>query len=253
LEEQIACEGPGTIAAVMFESIVGSGGVYLAPPGYMEGVRALCDRHGILMIIDEVMTGFGRTGKFWGFQNYDVVPDIVTGAKGLTGAYLPLSMVAVRHEIKEHFENNPLGWGSTFQAHPVALAVAYETLKYILEHDLVSRAKHVIEPIIEANMQLLVAKHDSVARGRYIGAFGCLDIVDPRTNRPIQAFDGSGCTQPEAVAAFRAAFRANGLYGFLRLPVFHCAPALVIEPEELEDGFRRADRALEVLGQALTR
>lgn len=250
LEEQIACEGPGTIAAVMFESVIGSGGVHLAPKGYMEGVRALCDKHGILMICDEVMVGFGRTGKLWGFENYDIVPDIVTSAKGLTGAYLPLSMVAVRSHIKEHFETNALGWGATFHAHPVSMAAGYECVKFMLEHELVSHAKNVIEPIMKEQIGRLVAKYDSVARGRAIGAFGCVDLVDPRTGAPVQSFDGSNCTNPEAVNSFRAALRQNGLYGFVRPPMFHCAPALVIQPDELEDGFSRADKALEVFDRA---
>jgi len=250
LEEQIVCEGPGSIAAVMFESVIGSGGVHMAPKGYMEGVRALCDKYGILMICDEVMSGFGRTGKFWGFQNYDVVPDIVTSAKGLTGAYLPLSMVAVRSHIKEHFETNALGWGATFHAHPVALAAGYECVKYMLERDLVSHAKNVIEPIIEEEIARIVDKYASVARGRCVGAFGCFDLVDPRMGEPVQNFDGSNCTNPDAVSAFRAALLANGLYGFVRPPMFHCAPALVISPEELKDGFRRADRALQVFDEA---
>jgi len=253
LEEQIACEGPGTIAAVMFESVIGSGGVHKAPKGYMEGVRALCDKYGILMICDEVMVGFGRTGKLWGFQHYDIVPDIVTSAKGLTGAYLPLSMVAVRSHIKEHFETQPLGWGATFHAHPVSLAAGYECLKFMLERELVGHAKQVIEPIMKEEIARLVEKHDVVARGRALGAFGCVDLVDPRTGAPVQNFDGSECSHPGAVATFRAALRKNGLYGFVRPPMFHCAPALVIQPDELRDGFARADRALEEFGQAFFR
>lgn len=251
LEEQIMCEGPTSIAAVMFESVIGSGGVHTAPKGYMEGVRALCDKYGILMICDEVMVGFGRTGTLWGFQNYDIIPDIVTSAKGLTGAYLPLSMVAVRSHIKEYFETHPLGWGATFHAHPVSLAAGYECVKFMLEQDLVGHAKNVIEPIMREQIQGLVSKYASVARGRALGAFGALDLIDPSTGEPIQSFDGSNCKHPAAVAAFRSALRANGIYGFIRPPVFHCAPALVIKPEELEDGFRRVDKALEVFDTAV--
>lgn len=251
LEEQIACEGPGSIAAIMFESVIGSGGVHLAPAGYMQGVRKLCDKYGIVMICDEVMVGFGRTGKLWGFEHYDIIPDIVTSAKGLTGAYLPLSMVAVRSHIKEHFEAQPLGWGATFQAHPVSLAAGYECIKYMLEHDLVNRVKTTIEPIMVEEIGRLVETYPSVARGRVVGAFGCVDLVEPSTGAPIQNFDGSDCSNPAAVAKFRAALRANGLFGFVRPPMFHCAPALVIEPEELRDGFRRADRALHVFDDAL--
>mmetsp|Transcript_36320 Transcript_36320/g.104363 ORF Transcript_36320/g.104363 Transcript_36320/m.104363 type:complete len:493 (-) Transcript_36320:177-1655(-) len=244
LEEQIQCEGPTTIAAMMFESVIGSGGVHLAPKGYMEGVRALCDKYGILLICDEVMVGFGRTGKFWGFQHYDILPDIVTSAKGLTGAYLPLSMVATRSHIKDYFETNALGWGATFQAHPVSLAAGYECVKFMLEKDLVGHAKNVIEPIMKEELDKLVGKYASIARSRCSGAFGCMDLVDPRSGVPVQNFDGSNSTHPTAVSTLRAALRANGIIGFVRPPMFHCAPALVIQPDELRDGFRRVDFAL---------
>merc|ERR1740123_321385 len=246
LEEQILCEGPSTIAAMMIESVIGSGGVYLAPKGYMEGVRALCDRYGIVMICDEVMVGFGRTGRFWAFQHYDVVPDIVTSAKGLTGAYAPLSMVAARRHLREHFEARPVGWGATFHAHPVSLTTGYECVKFMLEHDLVERARTVIEPILREQLEALVAKYDSVAASRCVGAFGCLDLVDPRTGAPVQGFDGSNCSHPEAVAALKSTLVQNGIYGFIRPPKLHCAPALVITPEDLIDGFRRVDEALGV-------
>jgi len=245
LEEQLMCEGPQTVAAIMLESIIGSGGVHTAPAGYMEGVRALCDKFGILMISDEVMVGFGRTGKLWGFQHYDFLPDIVTSAKGLTGAYMPLSMVACRSHIKEFFEKNPLGWGATFHAHPVCMAAGYEVVKYMLDKDLVGHAKNVIEPVMREGLEHLAAKYDSVARSRCIGAFGCLDLIDPSTGLPIQSFDGSNCSKPDAVAVFRAALRENGIIGLVRPPLFHCAPALVIQEEEFREAFRAVDRALE--------
>ena len=125
LEEQILNEGPENIASIVMESIVGAGGCLVMPDGYMQGIRALCDEYGILMHVDEVMVGFGRTGKLFGFQNYDgVMPDIVSSAKGISGAAIPFSMTACSEEIMEFFEDKPLGWGSTYQAHPVAMAVA---------------------------------------------------------------------------------------------------------------------------------
>lgn len=251
LEEQIMSEGPHTVAAIMLESIVGSGGVHMAPKGYMEGVRRLCDKYGIVFICDEVMVGFGRTGKFWGFQHYDMLPDIVTSAKGLTGAYLPLSMVAVRAPIRDFFRQAPMGWGATFQAHPVAMAAGYECVKYLLEQELVAHARDNLEPIMREQVSRMAAKYDSVAGGRALGAFACLDLVDPKDGAPIQNFDGSGCRSMEAVAALRGAFRENGLIGFLRPPSFHCAPPLVIKQSELEDGWERADRTLAVFDAAL--
>ncbi|CAE8584343.1 unnamed protein product, partial [Polarella glacialis] len=148
LEEQFLAEGPESIAAVLLESIVGAGGVLVPPDGYMTGVRSLCDKYGVLLILDEVMVGFGRTGKFYGFQHFEgVIPDIVTSAKGLTGSFLPLAMVGVRQKIKDHFWKNPVGWGATYHAHPVALACAYETVKYFMKEDVIGNVQKM-EPIM---------------------------------------------------------------------------------------------------------
>jgi len=245
LEEQIICEGPATIAAVMFESITGSAGVYLNPPGYMEGVRALCTKYDILMICDEVMVGFGRTGKMWGFQHYDIQPDILTSAKGLTGAWMPCSMVAVSSKIKSWFEVNPLGWGSTFHAHPMNLAVAYASVKHMLDTDLIGHVKNNIEPVMLKEVSKIVEKYDCVGQGRVLGGFACVDLLDTRSGLPIQEFSGKNCSHPEAVLTLRKELLNNGLIGFVRPPKFHCAPPLVITPEELEEGFVRANRALD--------
>eukprot|EP00968_Pinguiococcus_pyrenoidosus_P024734 scaffold5013_cov273-Pinguiococcus_pyrenoidosus.AAC.10 len=176
LEEQILMEGPQTIAAVLLESIVGAGGTLLPTKGYMEGVRALCDKYNILYIADEVMVGFGRTGKLWGFQHYDgLVPDIVTSAKGLSAAYMPLAVVGMKQEIKEFFEANALGWGATYQAHPVALACAYECVKHLLKEDLAGNAAR-LESVMVEEIGRLVDTHPSVRQGRAAGLFGCIDL-----------------------------------------------------------------------------
>merc|ERR1712176_609743 len=160
LEEQIRMEGPETIAAIMLESVTGSGGVLVTPKGYMEGVRALCDKYSILLVLDEVMVGFGRTGKFWGFQHFDgVIPDIMTSAKGLSAAYLPISVVGMRQKIKDYFMDQPLGWGATFANHPVAMACAYECVKHTVKHDLTAHAA-ALEPVMVEEMSRLVEKHN---------------------------------------------------------------------------------------------
>lgn len=247
LEEQIIYEGPQTIAAVLIESVIGSGGAVAHPRGYLEGVRALCDEHGILYIADEVMVGFGRTGKLWGFQHADgVLPDLVTSAKGLSAAYMPLSMVGMRQPIKDFFEEQPLGWGATYQAHPVALACAYEVVKHMLDTDVVGNAKR-LEPVMHECMQTLLDTHPTVRQARALGLFGCLDLVDAK-GAYIQPLHGPS---PPAVGAFRQAMRDEGIYGLLRTPFVHCAPPLVINEEELRDGFARVDRALDVLDRAV--
>jgi len=213
----------------------------------VQGIRALCDKYGILYIADEVMVGFGRTGKFWGFQNYPgVVPDIVTSAKGLSAAYMPLAMVAMRQPIKDFFENEPLGWGATYQAHPVPLACGYECVKYLLENDLPGRAK-ALEPVMTEGITALVEKHPSVRQGRALGLFGCLDLVNADGQYVQQV---SGPAAPASLV-LKQAMLDEGLFGLFRSPFVHCAPPLVISEDELRDGFERLDRALDKFDAAI--
>jgi adenosylmethionine-8-amino-7-oxononanoate aminotransferase len=243
LEEQIHMEGPSTIAAIMLESIVGAGGVLVTPKGYMEGVRALCDKYDILLILDEVMVGFGRTGKFWGFQHFEgVIPDILTSAKGLSAAYLPIAVVGVRQKIKDYFMDHPMGWGATFANHPVAMACAYECVKHTIKSDLPGKSA-AMETIMVEEMQRLVEKHRSVRQARAIGLFGCLDLVGPDGNK-LQAYQDAPSKKTQS---FRKAMFDNGLWGLFRPPLLHCAPPLVINEEELRDGFARLDAALTAL------
>jgi len=243
LEEQIRMEGPDTIAAIMLESIVGAGGVLVTPKGYMEGVRALCDKYNILLILDEVMVGFGRTGKTWGYQHFDgVIPDIFTSAKGLSAAYMPIAVVGVRQKIRDFFMDNAMGWGATFANHPVAMACAYECVKHTIKEGLVDRAA-AMEPIMVEGMQHIVENHPSVRQARAIGLFGCLDLVGEDGNC-LQEYQ-----QPQSsrTQAFRKAMFENGLWGLFRPPLLHCAPPLIITEPELRDGFERLDKALKTL------
>merc|ERR1719221_717981 len=245
LEEQIVSEGPSTIAAIMLESVPGSAGVLIPAVGYMEGVRALCNKYDILMICDEVMTGFGRTGEMFAFQHYDgVIPDIFTSAKGLTGSWQPLSVVGVRQKIKDFFWDKPSGWGSTFQAHPVALACGYASLKHMLDQDILGNVRNTIQPILIEELDRLVKKYPHVKQARVMGAFGCMDLQDPSTGERVMEL---GKPMTADMIKFKKAFNAEGLIGFLRPPQVHCAPPLIINEEELRQGFQRLDRALSVL------
>lgn len=184
LEEQILNEGPDTIAMVQFESVIGGGGVLVPPRGYMAGVRAMCDKYDILMHCDEVMVGFGRTGQLFGFQNYEgVIPDIVTAAKGITSAALPLSMTACRKHIMEAFEDKPLGWGSTYQGHPVAMACAYENVKYLIKNDVIGHVQR-LAPVFENAMKEIADNHPCIKQYRSIGMFGCFDTHLPDGSNP---------------------------------------------------------------------
>jgi taurine---2-oxoglutarate transaminase len=247
LEEQILNEGPDSIASIVMEPIVGAGGCLIMPPGYMQGIRAICDKYGILMHVDEVMVGFGRTGKLFGFETYEnVLPDIVTAAKGISGSFLPLSMMACSEPIMEYFENQPLGWGSTYQAHPVAMAASYEVVKYLIQNDIVGHVQS-LAPLFADEMQRLANAHPSVKQVRAIGLFGCLDVQDSAGNNPKLQHEAAH----EAFYKYKTAFAENGLVGIHRYPHIHCAPPLVINEEELLDGFQRLDRALHVLDDAL--
>lgn len=247
LEEQILNEGPDTIAMVQFESVVGGGGVLVPPPGYMQGVRAICDKYNILMHCDEVMVGFGRTGQLFGFQNYDgVIPDIVTAAKGITAAALPLSMTACRKHIMEAFEDKPLGWGSTYASHPVALACAYENVKFLIKEDVIGHVQR-LAPVFESCMKDIAENHPSIKQYRSIGLFGCFDAHLPDGSNP----QLQHTPVDKAFVEYKKAYTANGLIGLLRPPHMHVAPPLVISEEELRDGFDRQDKALYALDEAL--
>eukprot|EP00439_Symbiodinium_sp_Y106_P035523 s1147_g4.t1 len=212
-----------TLSESAEESIVGAGGVLVPPEGYMEGLRALCDKYDILLICDEVMVGFGRTGHFFGFQHFEgVVPDIVTSAKGLTASFMPLSMVGVRQKIKDYFMTHPIGWGSTFHAHPVALACAYETVKYVLKENVLENVRN-----LEPELQKLTLKHASVRQARAVGLFGCLDLQTPIG----QAVQRLGEPSPPAVQSLRKAMFDNGLFSLFRPPLLHCSPPLIINED----------------------
>lgn len=247
LEEQILFEGPDLIASIVMESIIGAGGCLIMPNGYMQGIRALCDKYGILMHCDEVMVGFGRTGKLFGFQHYEgVMPDIVACAKGISGSAIPMSMTACSEEIMEFFQDKPIGYGSTYQAHPTAMAAAYENVKYLLKEDIVGRVQR-LAPVHEREMQRLMTKYECIKQYRAVGLFGCLDV---------QKKDGSitklqHLPPHEAFNKYKKAFTANGLVGLHRYPHIHCAPPLCITEEELLDGFKRLDNAICVLNEAL--
>jgi taurine--2-oxoglutarate transaminase len=177
LEEVIINENPATIAAIMVETISGSSGVLLNPPEVMHGIRALCDKYHILLILDEVMVGFGRTGEMFSFQMFPgLVPDIFTCAKGLSGSFLPLSAVGMRKDIQDYFRTNALGWGTTYQAHPVSCICGYEVIRYMIEKDVCGHVRKM-EPIMHKHMDKLIQKHNSLRQGRIKGLFGAFDLV----------------------------------------------------------------------------
>jgi taurine--2-oxoglutarate transaminase len=243
LEEVIQLEGPHTIAAFILEPVTGTNGVLIPPPGYLEGVRALCDKHGILMIADEVMSGFGRTGRWFAVDHWNVVPDLMTMAKGLTSAYVPLGAVGMRRTIADHFDDRVFYGGLTYSSHPLACAAALATLAVYEQDGLIDRARRMGE-VMSGLMRELSDRHPSVGACRNIGLFGIVELVKSRaTMEPLAPFNG---TSPEMQALGRE-LRAGGLYTMVRWNSFFTNPPLSITEAELRDGFAIIDRALSVV------
>jgi taurine--2-oxoglutarate transaminase len=247
LEEVIQLEGAHTIAAFILETVTGTNGVLVPPEGYLQGVRALCDKHGILMIADEVMTGFGRTGAWFAVDHWNVVPDLITMAKGLTSAYVQLGAVGMRRRIADHFKDVPFPGGLTYNSHPLACATALAVIGVMKEDNLVARARQRGALLAEL-LRDLEARHPSVGAVRSIGLFGIVELVRNRATRePMASFNG---TSPE-MAALGTFFRQEGLYTFVRWNYFFTNPPLSIAEAELHEGFAIIDRALAITDEAV--
>jgi len=242
LEEVIQYEGPDSIAAIMMESVTGTNGIIIPPEGYMQGVRALCDKYGIVMIVDEVMSGFGRTGKWFAVEHWDVVPDIITMAKGLTSAYAPLGAVAMKPEIAAAFNETAFESGLTYTSHPISLAAALANISVIREDKLVERAAGM-GPVLKRMLTDLGEAHPSIGEIRSIGLFGIIELVkDRETKEPMAPWNTSS---PE-MAALRKHCLDNGLFLYTHWHTVLIIPPLIITEEQLKAGFEILDKALEI-------
>jgi len=247
LEEVIVLEGAHTIAGFILESVTGTNGILVPPDGYMQGVRALCDKYGILMIVDEVMAGFGRTGKWFAIEHWNVVPDLITMAKGLTSAYVQLGAVGVRRPIANHFGKSPFPGGLTYNSHPLACAAALAAIDVMEQDGLVERARTGGERMARMLAEL-ADRHPSVGAVRSIGLFGVVELVRNRQKRtPMAPFNG---TSPEMTELGKF-FRQEGLYTFVRWNYFFTNPPLSITEAELREGFAIIDRALMITDKAV--
>jgi len=247
LEEVIQLEGPHSIAAFILEPVTGTNGVLIPPDGYLQGVRALCDKYGILMIADEVMSGFGRTGAWFAVDHWGVVPDLITIAKGLTSSYIPLGAVGLRRHLADHFKDKAFPGGLTYSSHPVACAAALATLAVYEEDGLIAKAKQTGELLRSLHADL-AARHPSVGATRSIGLFGVIELVRNRqTMEPIAPFNG---TSPE-MTALAAFFRAQGLFTFVRWNYFFTNPPLIITEDQLREAFAIIDRGLDITDKAV--
>lgn len=240
LEEVIQLEGADTIAAIIMEPVVGTNGVLVPPDGFIQGVRALCDAYGILLIADEVMAGFGRTGRWFSIEHWNVVPDLMTMAKGLTSAYVPLGAVGMRRRIADHFRERVFAGGLTYNSHPLACACALATIAVYEEDRLIERAAEMGR-VMARMLDDLQRRHPCVGAVRSIGLFGIVELVrNRRTREPMAPFNG---TSPEMQALSRF-FRDEGLYTLVRWNTFFTNPPLCISEAELAEAFAIIDKGL---------
>jgi taurine--2-oxoglutarate transaminase len=240
LEEIIQLEGPQNIAAFFLETVTGTNGILIPPDGYLQGVRELCTKHGILMVCDEVMAGFGRTGEWFAVNHWNVVPDLMTMAKGLTSAYVPMGALGMRRAIADHFKDKVFWGGLTYNSHPLGCAAALATLQVYEEDDMIGNARRM-GPIMAQHLEALAAKHECVGAHRSLGLFGMMELVrDPRTKEPLAPF---GQTSAET-RRLGALLREEGLYTFVRWHTVFTNPPLCVTEEQLREGFAMIDRAL---------
>jgi len=247
IEEIIQLEGPQTIAGFILETVTGTNGILIPPDGYMQGVRKLCDKYGILMIADEVMAGFGRTGEWFAINHWNVVPDLICMAKGLTSSYLPLGAVGMRHHIAQHFQDKVFFGGLTYNSHPMGCAAALATIRVYEDDRLIDNAKKM-GGVMKQLLSDLEKRHPSVGEVRNIGLFGIVELVRSRkTKQPMAPFNGTS----EEMGALGKFFREQGLYTIVRWNTFYTNPPLCINEQQLREAFVIIDKGLEITDRAV--
>ena len=248
IEEIVAYEGPHTIAAMFIETVTGTNGLIVPPDGYLQGLRAICDRYGILLVCDEVMCGLGRTGAWFAADHWNVVPDMITMAKGLTSAYLPLGAVAMSERIAGYFDRNVYYGGLTYNAHPMSLAAAEACIQVMIDDAMIEHTLRMGRVLAELHAEMK-EKHPSVGDVRSIGLFGVLELVRNRATRePMAPFNG---TSPE-MQRLGAYLREQGMYAFINWNNLFTNPPLCITEEQLRDAFAVIDNALTITDAAVT-
>jgi taurine--2-oxoglutarate transaminase len=249
VEQLIQLEGPATIAALLVEPIIGTGGVLVPPPGYLAGLRALCDRYGMLLIADEVMTGFGRTGKWFAVDNWDVVPDLLTFAKGVNSGYVPLGGVLISDRVAEHFRDRVYPGGLTYSGHPLACAAAVATITAMREENMVGNAAWLGEHVIGPGLREIAERHPSVGEVRGLGVFWAVELVRSRATREMLVPYAATADQAGPVTEVVAACRKRGLWPFANFNRIHVLPPCNTTRGEALEGLEILDDALTIADQ----
>jgi taurine--2-oxoglutarate transaminase len=245
LEQVITLEGPAGIAAIVLETIPGTAGIMPPPPGYLAGVRALCDRFGIIYIADEVMAGFGRTGAWFALDHYGVAPDLITFAKGVNSGYVPLGGVIISEAIAATFAERVFPGGLTYSGHPLACAAAVAALTAMAEERIVENAAMIGEKVLGPGLRELAERHPIIGEVRGLGVFWALDLVTDRATRePLAPYGGSSAAMAELVGALKS----NGVLPFTNYHRLHVVPPCVITEDEAREGLAAVDKALTAIG-----
>ncbi len=240
LEHVIQFEGPGTVGAILLESVVGTAGVLVPPPGYLEGVRALCDKYGIIMILDETMSGFGRTGKWFAFQNWNVEPDLIVFAKGSNSGYVPVGGVIISKEIAATFDERVFPGGLTYSGHPLAAASIVASIDAMKEENIIENAASIGENILGPGLRALAEKHPVIGEVRGLGVFWALDLVTNReTREPLAPYGGTSQAMTDLVTACKS----RGLMPFVNFNRMHVVPPCVVTEAQAREGLEILDQA----------
>ncbi len=247
--QTIEFEGPENVAAILMETVTGFNGVIIPPDSYWPALREYADQHGILLICDEVLAGFGRTGKMFAIEHYGVVPDIMAMAKGLTCGYIPMGAVIVRQHIADYFETNPFVCGLTFGSHPIGCAAALATMKVYEEENLVENSRIMGDRLAE-KLQEMKSKHPSVGDVRSLGLYGVIECVKNRETREPMAPWNAKPHEMAVMGKMAARLRELGLHGLMRWNWVFMSPPLCINEEQLEEGLAIIDDALNIADEA---
>ena len=241
LEQVVALEGPSTVAAIVLEAIPGTAGIMVPPPGYLSGVRDICDRHGIVLVADEVMSGFGRSGRWFGVEHGGIIPDLITFAKGVNSGYVPLGGVAISNEIHATFAHRAYPGGLTYSGHPLACAAAVATIRAMEDDDVVARADRLGAEVIGPGLRALADTHPWIGEVRGTGAFWAVELVSDRTTRePLAPYGGSS---PEMAAIVKGC-QERGMLPFSNYNRIHVVPPLTTTDDEAREGLAILDAAL---------
>lgn len=246
LADVLMVEGAHNVAAILLEPVVGTNGILMPPPGYLQGVRDLCDEHGIVFIADEVMAGFGRCGEWFAIDHWDVAPDLITFAKGVNSGYVPLGGVIISERVAETYASQVFPGGLTYSGHPLACASAVASINIFKDEGIIDHARHLGNDIIGPALDDLVAKHPSVGEVRGLGVFWAIELVRNRdTREPLVPYNASG---PAAapMGEVVAACKERGLWPFAHFNRVHVVPPLTTSDDQMREGLAIIDDALTV-------